>query len=172
MTLPIQAPPALSLSPVPTRRAHLATRLPGFSRSDGLAGADAVGEDATRHAQGISGRHQLIAAVAALVLAAAGIAGVKAWASARIDAGDGGGDVATLAPVGATCAECGVVESIREIVPIGGGGDAVVGPSARTYEVRVHMKDGSIRRVNDARPANWRAGERVIFIGGPRFGGD
>lgn len=63
------------------------------------------------------------------------------------------------------CAECGVVESSREIEPFVVVG-VVAGKASRSHEVTVHMKDGSNRVFVDSTPANWRAGERVTFIEG------
>lgn len=83
------------------------------------------------------------------------------------------------------CAQCGVVESTREIAPISD-------QSAKSVEVTVRMKDGashlfvaaspatsttsasSVNSVNSPPPeslATWRAGERVIFIAGRRLAG-
>ncbi len=54
------------------------------------------------------------------------------------------------------CEECGVVMSRRSIERL----------DALSYEVTLRMNDGSSRVFMDAHPANWRPGERVIFIEG------
>lgn len=79
------------------------------------------------------------------------------------------------------CAECGVVESLREIAQLGAGIDpgAAAGiaaggrnqPLARTasrYEVVVRMQDGSNHVFMPATAASWRLGERLIRIQGAR----
>jgi len=38
--------------------------------------------------------------------------------------------------------------------------------STRSYEITVRLADGSSRVINDAKPARWRPGERVIVIEG------
>jgi hypothetical protein len=83
------------------------------------------------------------------------------------------------APATVKCAECGVVESTREIEQPGEGtapgaaraatrGDRneITGDSTKTYEVTVRMKDGSNHVFMDATRANWRPGARVLIIGG------
>ncbi|MBK8121852.1 MAG: hypothetical protein IPK39_23980 [Sulfuritalea sp.] len=82
-------------------------------------------------------------------------------------------------PVAASCAQCGVVASMREIRQAENASDARGKPGlvrvslkeaevemARRYEVTVRMRDGSRRVFLHAPPANWRAGERLILIGG------
>jgi len=77
------------------------------------------------------------------------------------------------------CAECGVVESIREIVQIlermesGAASKAkrarlkeTVVKSISNYEVTVRMKDGASHQFMVANQTTWRPGERVIFIEG------
>jgi hypothetical protein len=77
------------------------------------------------------------------------------------------------------CAECGVVESTREIGHLDegtnpgeasgmttGGRNETPGNSAKSYEVTVRMKDGSSRMFTHSKPGNWRPGERVILIEG------
>ena len=54
----------------------------------------------------------------------------------------------------ASCAECGVIESMRQI---GSSGD---------YEFTVRFRDGSNRIFNDTSPRDWPLGSRVIVIGG------
>ncbi len=82
-------------------------------------------------------------------------------------------------PVAASCKQCGVVASMREIRQTEGSSDAPGRPGliraslkeaavepTRRYEVTVRMRDGSSRVFLHAPPANWRAGERLILIGG------
>ena len=77
------------------------------------------------------------------------------------------------------CAECGVVVSTRKIVQIlermeSGAASKVkrarlketVVKSVSNYEVTVRMKDGASHQFMVANQANWRPGERVIFIEG------
>ena len=69
------------------------------------------------------------------------------------------------------CAQCGVVESIREIAQR-------PEQSTRGVEVTVRMKDGASHLFvatsseNAANSSGWRAGERVIFIDGRRLAGE
>lgn len=123
----------------------------------------------------------LIGGVVAILLGGSGIAAVKAWMPgpnevAAID------DAPALrargdAHVRAKCGECGVIESTREIRPLGEGVHSAASsrgtkrgrsepaaPLARRYEVTVRMKDGASHVFTDANPANWRAGERVTVI--------
>lgn len=77
------------------------------------------------------------------------------------------------------CEECGVVVSRQKIQRLDAGADSgatdrvtgydqstISGQAALSYEVTLRMKDGSSRAFMDAHPANWRPGERVIFIEG------
>lgn len=57
------------------------------------------------------------------------------------------------------CASCGSVESIRHIDPATG---------LPVYEFTVRMRDGSARESSESTPGRWRAGERVLLIGGPK----
>jgi hypothetical protein len=72
-------------------------------------------------------------------------------------------DEALLAPaVGARrCANCGWIESKREVVPATRERHAV-----RSYEYTVRMHDGSSSVFQQALPASWRLGERLTVIGG------
>lgn len=77
----------------------------------------------------------------------------------------------TRAKAWAACAECGFVASIREFKHMGeetqpevAGG--VTGNPTRRHEVTIRMNDGTSRAFVDTHPANWRPGERVIFIEG------
>lgn len=77
------------------------------------------------------------------------------------------------------CAECGVIVSVREVETRdeGAGPDATFGAPAsdqdelpatsiRHYEITVRLADGSSRVINDANPASWRPGERLVVIDG------
>jgi hypothetical protein len=77
------------------------------------------------------------------------------------------------------CAECGVIESTREIeasdakTGIGGSGWIAVCPRGetgrkplRSHEITVRLRDGSVRMITDAKPARWRHGEQVTIIAG------
>ena len=55
------------------------------------------------------------------------------------------------------CNECGVIESMRRVPP--------EGDSPAMYEIKVRMRDGSIRVNRDPNPANWRPGEHIILLG-------
>ena len=58
----------------------------------------------------------------------------------------------------ARCEECGVIESTRRVDP--------AGSSPAVYEITVRLANGSTRVLSDVSPANWRPGERTIFIDG------
>lgn len=145
----------------------------------------------------------LIGGVAVILLGTCAIAAVVAWMPTSTDMA---GVVFVLdklrappaGPVGAQaqipparaegdarvrvkCAECGVVESTREIEQRGegvdpataggvtrGGRTEIPGKSTKSYEVTVRMKDGSSRVFMDTNPVNWRPRERVIIIEGVR----
>jgi len=77
------------------------------------------------------------------------------------------------------CPECGVIVSVRQIErrtedngpgaaagAAPGNGDELQVTTNWTYEITVRMSDGSSRVVEDANPAEWRTGERLIVIGG------
>ena len=75
------------------------------------------------------------------------------------------------------CAECGVIESTREIEgpdamirvhtsgQIVSGGD-IAGKPARNWEITIRLHDGSMHVITDANPARWKDGERVRVIAG------
>ncbi len=78
------------------------------------------------------------------------------------------------------CAECGVIESTREIeapderTGVGAPGRIVAGGEiegkrARNYEITIRLQDGSMRVITDANPARWRYGERVTIIAGAEY---
>jgi len=83
---------------------------------------------------------------------------------------------------GASCTECGVVASIREIersevlgrqdtmaVKVAGrvsGGAIAANPTtSKSYEITVRFRDGSTTVFNEAGPRTWRLGARVIMLG-------
>jgi outer membrane lipoprotein SlyB len=121
----------------------------------------------------------LITGVAVILLSAAGIARMMGWGPNST--GNSGGTSAPdrLSVANGKCAECGVIVSMREIQvrnevtgpgPPGGaeaGNQGETGmKSTRSYEITVRLADGSSRVFNDANPARWRSGERVIVIDG------
>jgi hypothetical protein len=63
------------------------------------------------------------------------------------------------------CPECGVIAAIRQIGPSHGAiaANAVTG---MRYEITIRFRDGSTTVFNEASFRNWRAGDRVIVIGG------
>jgi hypothetical protein len=82
----------------------------------------------------------------------------------------------------ASCPECGVVESVRQIersVGVGRqdtldvkvaarGSGGVIASSAlggKSYEVTIRFRDGSTMVLNEVGPRTWRLGTRVIVIG-------
>ncbi len=64
----------------------------------------------------------------------------------------------------ARCAECGVIESTREIETRNETTEA--GAPGRIYEAVVRLQDGSTHVINDVNPGRWRTGERVKLIAG------
>ena len=64
----------------------------------------------------------------------------------------------------ARCAECGVIESTREIETRNETTEA--GAPGRIYETVVRLQDGSMHVINDVNPGIWRPGERVKLIAG------
>jgi hypothetical protein len=137
----------------------------------------------------------LIAGVAVILFGASGVSAVMAWMPNWTGVAGAVSQVGKLPPparpvgsdvqeegdprISVKCAECGVVESTREIVQLGAGIDPaaagevtrnerneMAGKTARIYEVTVRMKDGSSRVFKDASPTNWRAGQHLTFIEG------
>lgn len=127
----------------------------------------------------------LIAAVMAWMPTSSGLADVK-LSFEKLLAPSVGVEAQTLpassendAHVRLKCAECSVVESIREIEqnndeidPGAANGiskdglNEIPGKSTKNYEITVRMKDGSSRVLVETTPVNWRPGERVVFIEG------
>jgi len=130
----------------------------------------------------------LITVIAFVLFSTAGIARIVGWGPNSTDDSGGIPALDPAAPLLATgearvrarCPECGMIVSMREIEvrdddtgrPRTAGG-AVAGSrietrvdSTRSHEITVRLADGSIRVFNDANPARWRSGERVILIDG------
>ena len=129
----------------------------------------------------------LITGIAVILFSTAGFARMMGWGS---NSTDESGDILALdqtAPVPATsearakprCPECGVIVSMREIKARnedsgpGAAGGLVAGnqdetrvKSTRSYDITVRLADGSSRVINDANPARWRTGERLMVIDG------
>jgi outer membrane lipoprotein SlyB len=114
-------------------------------------------------------------------LRASGDAHTKAW---QLEVAATGAMIAHRNRV--WCAECGVVESMRQLVRSGDAGDsgtAVAGlarsasggtPSQAIssdnatrlgYEFTVRFRDGSAIVFDEATPRTWRSGSRVIVVG-------
>jgi hypothetical protein len=118
----------------------------------------------------------LFTGVAVILFSTAGFARMMGWGSSL--PGDSGSFLAPAeSPAArARCAECGMIESIREIDSHGefnglgpidtAAGEYVRVKLARSSVIVVRLFDGSSRVVTDASPARWRAGERVIVIDG------
>jgi hypothetical protein len=77
------------------------------------------------------------------------------------------------------CAECGVIVSVREINAFGepaeidapnriaaGAGGGIGATSPRNFEITIRMQDGTVRVIQDAKPAQWRRGEPLTVIAG------
>jgi hypothetical protein len=113
--------------------------------------------------------------VAAIVFATAGAAstplaswmGEPAGAAALLpvqpaSSGAAAAPVASAAEVRSrrqpSCASCGVVESVMWLEP--------VGDRPASYELTVRLRDGSSLTSRIADTAHWRAGDRIILIGG------
>jgi hypothetical protein len=102
-----------------------------------------------------------VGAVTALMLGSAALTFAAEWTStagSRAGVEDSSEVVAGDVPAPARCRACGVIESVRSAAPAGGA------PAA--YELTVRLADGSVHKVNDANPASWRPGERMILIAG------
>jgi outer membrane lipoprotein SlyB len=128
----------------------------------------------------------LITGIAVILFSTAGFARIVGWGPNSAGAsGDGLAPdqmpaVRTMseARADARCAECGMFVSMREVeseedTGAGAAGGATTGSrdetrvkTTRRYEITIRMADGSARVIGDANPARWRAGERLIVIGG------
>ncbi len=98
----------------------------------------------------------LLMGIAVILFSTAGIARVMGWGS---NSTEGSSDILALdqsAPVPTAsaararprCPECGVIVSTSN------------------YQIIVRMADGSSRVIDDANPARWRTGERLLVIAG------
>ena len=124
----------------------------------------------------VGGRHVGIRVALAIVFVSSLLTGVLALFPQASDAANAAPmasePVAVSYPLLAAgsdlkCAQCGVVESTREIAPL-------PEQSVSGVEVTVRMKDGASHlfiAANSEHSANWRAGERVIFINGRSLSG-
>ena len=117
-------------------------------------------------------------AIAALAIAQPSLEGNAASADgvqmATVPAGTAGGSRSK------GCAECGVVESKRKMemsdewagayaatVRTAAGRQGGMTPKPpQNYEFTIRLRDGSMRVITDANPAQWRLGERVTVIAG------
>lgn len=128
----------------------------------------------------------LITGIAVILFSTAGIARMMGWGSNWTDYSGGNLelDQTALAPTASDararprCPECGVIVAVREIerhdqdsagaasVAAAGNPDETPAKSTRNYEIIVRMADGSSRVFDDANPARWRTGERLIVIAG------
>lgn len=105
----------------------------------------------------------LIAALAAVLLGAAalvGMASLVVWPPAPGVSAAPRPAVPAVARAKKKCPECGFVQSVRRI--------EARGATPETYEITVRLRDGSTHVHTDATPANWRRGERIVFIAGER----
>jgi hypothetical protein len=70
----------------------------------------------------------------------------------------------------ASCPECGVVVSVRQIERSDAVGRQ---PSlGKSYEITLRFRDGSTMVLNEADPRTWRLGTHVIVIGRSSFSSD
>ena len=91
----------------------------------------------------------------------------------------------------ARCAECGIVESMRQTERTGGVGGQVTAAvkvaggvfervtanviasnaiPGKNYEITIRFRDGSTTVFNETSPRTWRLGSQVIVIGGSSGG--
>jgi hypothetical protein len=147
-------------------------------KADCRAGISPVRTGAGAQADGALHRWSSIGTAAAILLGVSGIAilsacmrassaGERVVAAALIAGAPPKGEARVIVK----CAECGVVDSVRQVEIVGDADamtgadhDGVLGKSTTSYEVTVRMRDGSDRVFMDANPANWRPGDRVTII--------
>lgn len=116
-------------------------------------------------------------AIASLAISGQGFQGVPVLAE-KLDA-VAAPAIAAPAARASRCAECGVIESMREIKApqektgtdafggIAAGSRGVNGATPlRIYEITIRLRDGTMRVIQDAKPATWRRGEPVTVIAG------
>ena len=100
----------------------------------------------------------LIATLVTLFLGAASLVVLGAVGGLHEPAAAAAGTPETAAKV--KCPACGFVQSVRRI--------KAHGSTPETYEITLRLRDGSTHVLTEAAPANWRRGERVVFIAGER----
>ena len=105
-----------------------------------------------------------IAGIALTLFCAVGIAAVMGWIPSSLSGPSGRESVAqppASAPVAAvaTCAECGVIESVRVA-------DAQAKVSTTNYRITVRLNDGSSRVISEAGLPRWRSGDKVKIVSG------
>jgi hypothetical protein len=129
----------------------------------------------------------LITSIAAILFSSAGVARMMGWGPNWTGESGGNRVPAQTASVPTTgearikprCPECGVIVSMREIERYDddsgpGAADGVTASSrdetrmksTKRYEIIVRMADGSTRVIDEAYPARWRRGQRLIVIDG------
>jgi len=103
-----------------------------------------------------------IASVATTLFCAAGIAAFMAWMPTAISNPEDHATLTELSPIPTrtTCAECGVIESVREIDTRG----ERAAESTRSYETTIRLRDGSRRVFIEATPRMWQSGTRIMVI--------
>lgn len=117
----------------------------------------------------------VIASIVAILLSGLAIAAMIAVPKSQAE---GAAPPGVEAKATVRCAECGFVESTRELGQAvadrnGGslahvaqhGAKSTLRAPVHRYEVIVRMKDGSARVFIDPAPVQWRAGERLYLIG-------
>ena len=107
----------------------------------------------------------ILSVVASVIFVALGtIAGIAAHLSRSSNeaAESRGVPVAVAAkPIDRGCRDCGVVVAVKEVELKGR-----TAKTARQYEVRVRMSDGSLRTVTYSSAPTWKAGDRVRLQNG------
>jgi hypothetical protein len=152
----------------------------GIDPGKGHRQAGGMPEKAGVGAQASGPAHQRlsIGTVAAILFGAFGIAAMTSWIRPASEAEDvvAVGLIAATRPEGEAratlrCAECGIIESTRQVEQVGAAGgmtgdhrNEIPGKSTTSYQIKVRMRDGSIRVFMDANPANWRPGDRMTLI--------
>jgi outer membrane lipoprotein SlyB len=121
----------------------------------------------------------LITGIAVILFSSAGIARIAGWSPVSSGGAGSVPVIDALPAVKGRCAECGVIVSVRDIElrnengMSGATGETVAGnqnetqvQSTKSHELTIRLADGSSRVINEASPAHWRLGERVIVIDG------
>ncbi len=70
-------------------------------------------------------------------------------------------DEGVRTPARRRCAECGVIESMRE-VDAGSSTGKSNAQALRRYELTLRMNDGARQVISHARAGTWKVGERVV----------